>query len=988
MVRQRLLRCLLQNGITLFLSGLSVGLPAAAAADWPMWRYDAARTNKTPETIPDSLHLKWKRTLPPVEPAFRKGRLQFDQGYEPIVAQGRMFVALPHVDAVVAYAIETGKEAWCFYADGPVRLAPVYWNQHVYFGSDDGNLYCVNAATGRLKWKFRAVPSQRKLLGNGRMISVWPLRGGPVVADGIVYFAAGVWPLEGIFVYAVNAETGDKVWVNDRTGSLYGHTPHGGQSIAGLTPQGYLLVNGDELVVPCGTARPATFDRRTGQLRSFNLPKERNNPGGWFMATDTQDARDVRRGKVHYDSDINQERHEGKPHTGPGTPGIRSRLTAGEQVLQYAEGWEGVDGKIHCLLVADGHVFVVTLQGDIYAFGSSPGSPQIYEGVPATKAPSTLTPFVSDCLKATRVGAGYALALGTTKGRVAEQLVEHSDFHILALTSSKENCDAMRERNRKSGIHSDRLAYLPGRLTDQRLPPWFADLVVTEDLRETAFVDDQQAFLKSIYDRLRPYGGVACLEVATEYDAEIADYLRNAKCDQAVLKRNGDMLTIRREGALPGAVDYTKNWTAPDDLVRAPLGILWFDDSLAHFKRAPQPEVREGIMISQDKKWRGTAIGAAKRGHYHEKDSARFTVSENRYADVYTGRVLSPAEASGRFTSTPAPADTTARPPYNYRPPFVSQYVADQKAEGKTLRNLPFLHPVNKGEMVNPITGQKEPRRFVKSYGCDGGNDYGHLITMRSATPAFYDKRIESGTINISGPRSGCTNSVIPANGVLSVPFFYDGCSCSYPLPTGAGLVSMPQTFEQWTAWGDCKPEAIVRIGVNLGAPGDRMTNNGTLFVDYPNVGGPSPEISITTQPEEPSFFYHHSLFTEGGEGWPWVCASGSTGLSSLRITGLKKGEFTIRLYFLEPECDSKERRVFDVAVQGNVVLPKYDIFADAGGQMRCVVKTFLNVAIDDACELHLNSQVGQTLLCGIELVSSELPLDEFGRTDTVAGSW
>ena len=99
---------------------------------------------------------------------------------------------------------------------------------------------------------------------------------------------------------------------------------------------------------------------------------------------------------------------------------------------------------------------------------------------------------------------------------------------------------------------------------------------------------------------------------------------------------------------------------------------------------------------------------------------------------------------------------------------------------------MPFLREMDKGQMTNPVTGVVEARRYVKSYGCDGGNDYGHLITMRSATPAFYDKRIESGTINISGPRSGCTNSIIPANGVLNMPYFYAGCSCSYPLPTGA----------------------------------------------------------------------------------------------------------------------------------------------------------------------------------------------------------
>jgi hypothetical protein len=56
---------------------------------------------------------------------------------------------------------------------------------------------------------------------------------------------------------------------------------------AGLTPQGYLAVVGDKLVVPCGTQLPAFLDPRTGELHTYTmgwggrdgLPK-----GCWFVA--------------------------------------------------------------------------------------------------------------------------------------------------------------------------------------------------------------------------------------------------------------------------------------------------------------------------------------------------------------------------------------------------------------------------------------------------------------------------------------------------------------------------------------------------------------------------------------------------------------------------------------------------------------------------------------------------------------------------------
>ena len=36
---------------------------------------------------------------------------------------------------------------------------------------------------------------------------------------------------------------------------------------------------------------------------------------------------------------------------------------------------------------------------------------------------------------------------------------------------------------------------------------------------------------------------------------------------------------------------------------------------------------------------------------------------------------------------------------------------------------------------------------------------------------------------------------------------------------------------------------SIVRLGLNLGAPGDRQDAEGTLWLDYPSVGGPSPDV-------------------------------------------------------------------------------------------------------------------------------------------------
>ena len=54
------------------------------------------------------------------------------------------------------------------------------------------------------------------VLGNERVISTWPARGCLVIVDGIVYFGAGIWPMHGTFLYALQADTGEVVWARIR----------------------------------------------------------------------------------------------------------------------------------------------------------------------------------------------------------------------------------------------------------------------------------------------------------------------------------------------------------------------------------------------------------------------------------------------------------------------------------------------------------------------------------------------------------------------------------------------------------------------------------------------------------------------------------------------------------------------------------------------------------------------------------------------------
>jgi outer membrane protein assembly factor BamB len=925
-----------------------------------MWRRDARRTAVSHQKLPDALHLQWMRQYPRVRPAFGSRRLQFDAGYEPVVMGKTLFMGSPCNDSVSAIDTETGTVKWTFYTDGPVRFAPVAWRGRVFVASDDGCLYCLDAAVGKFLWKFRAVPSNRKVIGNGRLISVWPIRGGPVLADERIYLAAGIWPFEGIFVYALDAKTGRVIWRNDRSGSLFLGHPHGAWSFGGPSLQGYLLVNGKDLLVPNGIGGvPAFFDIETGELQAFSHLANRV-PGSWFIAGDPN-------GQLSFDPEYNRELHEDRfyetqwsnrgawvhsslddPWLGRKwlpRPGSRHSISVDGNTFSFAAGFEGIRGNVCSMIAADAKMFVVTDEGGLYCLGAGETTPKRYERrlQPLAAARDSWSHKVERILRTTDKQSGYALVWGVGTGRLIEELALRTRMHIIAVDPDSGKVGAIRRRLDAAGLYGKRVVVHAARFTEFECPPYLADLMVSEDL-SAAGLSEGTAFVKRVFASLRPYGGVACLSLPKDRTAEFAEWVSQAGLANAKIRRAGNLTLLSRNKALPGTSDYTEQWNSPDKLVKAPLGILWYNDSVRQFKRSPQPQIRGGVMISQPKAWLTT--------------ERPYSLEEPTFADVYTGRVLSKEEALAALGILPK-KDSRSQPAH-YRPAEVDE------------DNV-------WGERFNPITGLKEPRVLPKSYGCEPGVDYGYMITIRSGTGAFYDKRFESGLVNISGIRSGCTNSIIPANGILNVPYFYEGCTCGYPLASGLGMVHMSEDFEQWMAWGDVPLGGrIRRLGINFGAPGDRMTESGILWLDYPSVGGPSPEVSNEVTPARPTYYYQHSLWVEGGEGPPWVVASGVESLERITIELLPEETpvtdanemllYTVRLYFGEPGDAKPDERVFSIRLQGKEVIQNLDIVKEAGGRMRGIVREFRGIKADRTLELMMTAKSGQPVLSGIEL--------------------
>ena len=263
--------------------------PSLKKGDWPQYRADAGRCGYTPHNLPSDLSLRWKYEQPPPSAAWKGPgtRMLFDYAYEPVISGKKLYFGSSTDCKIYALDTITGEECWSFFTAAPVRFAPALWKNRLFAVSDDGYLYCLSADDGNLIWKKRGGPDDSMVLGNERMVSRWPVRGGVVIKDDILYFGAGIWPTEEIYIYALNPKTGEVLWVNDHCGNMDWDQQHpGARAKSGISAQGYLAAAGNHLLISTGRGVPAALKIKTGELDYFHLRKQHAYGGSDIVATD------------------------------------------------------------------------------------------------------------------------------------------------------------------------------------------------------------------------------------------------------------------------------------------------------------------------------------------------------------------------------------------------------------------------------------------------------------------------------------------------------------------------------------------------------------------------------------------------------------------------------------------------------------------------------------------------------------------------------
>jgi len=671
------------TGIILFFLS-NTCFSATVNSDWPMWRYDAGRTGFAEVTLPEKPSLLWTRQLEEPKRCWpfqfedhftggnpdKIGKLSFDLSYEPVVGEGKLFVPSMLADKVTAYSAENGEEIWRFYAGGPVRFAPVYNSGRVWFISDDGYLYCLDAEAGELLWRYKGSYSDRMVLGNERVISVWPARGGPVFHDGVIYFAAGVIPFEGTFIHAVNANTGEKIWTNSTSGSQWSLHQHGGAySYGGPSPQGYLALSGDKLIVPGGRTPPAVYDRHTGEFLYFNQASGTVGKGAGGYRAFTSEEWYFNHGMLYSLEDGAQYGHvPGDVITGKAFIGkkadtlvahysdvkkteveVADRLERGaiRKIYEVEEQWkvemEGLDrlwfatGSHFVISKNDGHtaalvavstdgspgrtvwetdvdeeiwsifggneqLFIVTLDGKIYCFGTPAGNTAIHHRynpeVPETVAEKQ--ELALSIIGSSEVNSGYGLICGETDIKLILELVNNSTIHFVVVQPEAGKREQMKRYFDDAGLYGRRIAIVNEEQKSTPFLPYLYSLIVANNAE---YLSDE---IQKIYHSLRPYGGTACF---LSGNSEMLETESRISLKNSHITSKDGLVYLTRKGSLPGSDQWTHQYGSAanrtysgDELVKPPLGTLWFGgpsnfNALPRHHNGPIPQVAGGRLF-------------------------------------------------------------------------------------------------------------------------------------------------------------------------------------------------------------------------------------------------------------------------------------------------------------------------------------------------------------------------------------------------------
>jgi len=169
---------------------------AIGTDSWPMWRNDSENSGAG-QAGPKELNLRWKFTT--------SGGIVST----PVAVDGMVYVGSQDKNI---YCIDArdGRYLWSFMTGARIKSSPAVVDGKVYVGPDDGYVYCLDATNGSLLWKKSAggyIEAHFK--------AVTGIRSSPIVFGDRVYVGSLDTKL-----YCLDANSGDIVWTRKTEGYI------------------------------------------------------------------------------------------------------------------------------------------------------------------------------------------------------------------------------------------------------------------------------------------------------------------------------------------------------------------------------------------------------------------------------------------------------------------------------------------------------------------------------------------------------------------------------------------------------------------------------------------------------------------------------------------------------------------------------------------------------------------------------------------------
>ena len=471
--------------------------PLAAEDSWPTWRGNNERNGRSSHNVdlhpsakplwvyrpnrkpapawPETaLSDHWRKRTTPENP-----KSTFDWVHDVAVAEGKVFFGSSATDVVRCLDAQTGEVSWEFIAGGPVRLAPTVSEGRVVFGCDDGAVYCLSAVDGSLSWKAKPREIEdRRLPGNGRLMSVWPVRTGVLDRGDTGYFGVGLFPKEGAWYCTVDL----------RDGRIIDQKP------VGFSPQGYISEKDGQLMADPGRTKEKP---RLGAVNTGQKPNKNAK-----LATAAKFAAPV------------------AALTTVETPELliagREKSVAAFERQSGLIAWEAeVDAPARGLAVAGGQLFVSTMSGAIYAFGPQAGEADSQR--PTNKPTKLVGPSIQiadDLIAKLPRKRGYALVIGVADGSLLRAIAERSQLHVVGVDTDPNRIAQVRRDLAAQGV------YGAGGVVIQEVAS-YDELPYVDGIFNLITVGENpvQTPISEVKRLLRPWDGIAVLGPGEEIRA-------------------------------------------------------------------------------------------------------------------------------------------------------------------------------------------------------------------------------------------------------------------------------------------------------------------------------------------------------------------------------------------------------------------------------------------------------------------------------------